>query len=41
MHAILPMTNKGSSDWGYAWVPIVGPVIGAIFAAMTSVLLLG
>jgi glycerol uptake facilitator protein len=41
MHALLPMANKGSSDWGYAWVPIVGPMIGAIFAAMTSVLLLG
>jgi glycerol uptake facilitator protein len=41
MHALLPMANKGGSDWGYAWVPIVGPLIGAIFAAMTSVLLLG
>ena len=29
-HAILPMRNKGTSDWGYAWVPIVGPVLGAI-----------
>jgi glycerol uptake facilitator protein len=31
MHAILPI--KGSSNWGYAWVPIVGPVIGASLAA--------
>ena len=31
-HAILPIAGKGGSDWGYAWVPIVGPFIGA-FAA--------
>lgn len=33
-HAILPIAGKGSSDWGYAWVPIVGPIIGAVSAAM-------
>ena len=32
-HAILPIKGKGSSDWGYAWVPIVGPLIGAALAA--------
>lgn len=32
-HAVLPIANKGSSDWMYAWVPIVGPVLGALFAA--------
>lgn len=31
MHAILPI--KGSSDWGYAWIPVVGPIIGAALAA--------
>lgn len=31
MHAILPV--KGSSNWSYAWIPIVGPVIGASLAA--------
>ena len=31
-HALLPIRGKGSSDWGYAWVPIVGPVIGALLA---------
>ena len=28
-HAILPIHGKGSSDWGYAWVPVVGPLIGS------------
>ncbi len=32
MHFILPMTNKSSSDWGYAWVPIAGPILGALAA---------
>ena len=31
-HAILPIRHKGSSDWSYSWVPIAGPVIGAILA---------
>lgn len=33
MHSILPIKGKGSSDWGYAWVPIVGPLIGTALAA--------
>jgi glycerol uptake facilitator protein len=33
MHAILPIPGKGSSDWGYSWVPVVGPLIGAALAA--------
>ncbi len=33
-HAIAPIKDKGSSDWEYSWVPIVGPVIGAITAAL-------
>jgi glycerol uptake facilitator protein len=32
MHAILPIPGKGSSDWGYSWIPVVGPVIGAALA---------
>lgn len=32
IHAILPIANKGDSDWGYAWVPIVGPFIAAFIA---------
>ncbi len=39
-HAILPIPNKGSSDWGYAWVPIVGPIIGGVIAGVTSGFLL-
>lgn len=34
MHAILPIKNKRDSDWGYAWVPIVGPILGAVVAAL-------
>lgn len=32
MHAILPV--KGNSDWGYSWIPIVGPIAGAVIAAV-------
>lgn len=34
MHAILPMTNKGDSDWGYSWIPVVGPMLGAALAVL-------
>ncbi|MGB6153303.1 MAG: MIP/aquaporin family protein [Pricia sp.] len=34
LHALLPLKGKGSSDWGYAWVPIVGPLIGGALAAL-------
>ncbi len=33
-HAILPIRGKGSSDWGYSWVPVVGPIIGAVIATL-------
>ncbi|MCT2594542.1 aquaporin family protein [Streptomyces sp. N2-109] len=32
-HAILPIPNKGTSDWGYSWIPVAGPVIGGIIGA--------
>jgi glycerol uptake facilitator protein len=35
-HAILPIPGKGSSDWGYSWIPVVGPVIGAVIAALLA-----
>ncbi|MDT0544842.1 MULTISPECIES: MIP/aquaporin family protein [Streptomyces] len=31
-HALLPLPNKGGSDWGYAWIPVVGPLIGGAIA---------
>jgi len=33
MHSILPMDHKGSSDWPYAWIPVIGPIAGALIAA--------
>ena len=33
-HAILPIPGKGESDWGYSWVPVVGPLIGGALAAI-------
>ncbi len=35
-HALLPMKGKGPSDWGYAWVPIVGPIIGGVLAGLAA-----
>ncbi|EST89349.1 MULTISPECIES: MIP/aquaporin family protein [Vagococcus] len=32
-HAILPIAGKGDSDWGYAWIPVVGPIVGGIAGA--------
>ncbi|HPE72080.1 MAG TPA: MIP/aquaporin family protein [Candidatus Competibacter sp.] len=35
MHAILPMPGgKRDSDWGYAWIPVVGPILGAVLAGL-------
>jgi glycerol uptake facilitator protein len=34
MHAILPIAGKGPSDWSYAWIPVVGPIVGGILAAV-------
>jgi glycerol uptake facilitator protein len=33
-HALLPIPGKGPSDWGYAWIPVVAPLIGAALAAV-------
>ena len=33
-HAILPIRGKGASDWGYSWIPVVGPIVGAVIAAL-------
>ncbi|KRV48713.1 glycerol transporter [Wenjunlia vitaminophila] len=34
MHAVLPIPNKGTSDWGYSWIPVAGPLAGAALAAL-------
>ncbi len=33
-HALLPIAGKGSSDWGYAWVPVIGPIVGGIIGGL-------
>lgn len=39
MHQLLPIKGKGSSDWAYAWVPVLGPLIGGALAAGIFLLL--
>jgi glycerol uptake facilitator protein len=34
VHAVLPIPNKGTSDWRYAWVPVAGPLIGAVLSGL-------
>ena len=34
MHAILPIKNKGTSDWAHSWIPVAGPIIGSLLAAI-------
>ncbi|MEU0747852.1 pantoate--beta-alanine ligase, partial [Streptomyces albogriseolus] len=34
LHALLPIPRKGTSDWGYAWVPVVGPLIGGALSGL-------
>ncbi len=41
IHALMPIKNKCHSDWGYAWVPVVGPVAGATVASLLYMLLKG
>ena len=33
-HAILPIKGKRDSNWGYSWIPVVGPVIGGLLAQL-------
>lgn len=35
-HAFLPIPNKGDSDWGYSWVPVVAPICGGIVACLLA-----
>ncbi|MFF5790870.1 MIP/aquaporin family protein [Paeniglutamicibacter sp. NPDC012692] len=36
VHALLPIKGKGSSDWSYAWVPVVGPIIGGLIGGLAA-----
>lgn len=36
MHFVLPIAGKGDSDWGYSWVPVVGPIIGGVMGALVG-----
>jgi glycerol uptake facilitator protein len=40
IHSVLPIPHKGTSDWSYAWVPIVGPLIGGVIAGVLARVLL-
>jgi glycerol uptake facilitator protein len=40
-HALLPVPGKRDSDWGYSWVPVLGPIVGGLLAACVHSLLLG
>jgi glycerol uptake facilitator protein len=32
-HAVLPIPGKGSSDWGYSWIPVIAPIVGGVIGA--------
>lgn len=34
VHTLLPMKNKRNSNWGYAWIPVLGPILGGVLAAL-------
>jgi glycerol uptake facilitator protein len=38
-HAILPIPGKRDSDWSYAWVPVIGPLVGGLLAALVNMLI--
>lgn len=39
IHALVPIKNKGSNGWGYSWIPVIGPILGAALAAGVAMLL--
>lgn len=38
-HALLPIPGKGNSDWAYSWVPVLGPIVGAVLGALFYVMI--
>ena len=34
LHQLLPIKGKGDGDWGYAWIPVVGPILGGLLAVL-------
>ncbi len=39
MHALLPIPDKGSNQWEYSWIPVIGPTIGGVLAAILALVL--
>lgn len=39
-HQVLPIANKGNSEWDYSWIPVVGPILGAVIAALLYMVIL-
>ena len=40
-HALLPIRGKGVSDWGYSWVPVLGPLVGGAIAGLVASVYIG
>ncbi|MDO4667663.1 MAG: MIP/aquaporin family protein [Streptococcus sp.] len=36
VHHFLPIKNKGNSDWSYAWIPVLGPIVGGLLAVVVA-----
>jgi glycerol uptake facilitator protein len=41
VHAFLPIPKKGDSDWGYAWIPVIAPILGGILGVFVYKTFLG
>lgn len=39
IHALMPIKNKGGNDWEYSWIPVVGPIVGAVLAGLLMLVL--
>ena len=39
VHSLVPIKNKGAGDWGYSWIPVIGPLLGGLVAAFLFLLL--